>query len=145
MWCAVQATSLLGAKHVSYGVGDVGTEKDVNRLVDQALKELDGGVDVLVANAGVGRKGTIDQVTADEYRDTFRTNVKGVYLWLNKIVPVMKKQQSGQIIVMSSIMGTRTAPGSALYAASKHALEGMIGCVRKDLSGSGIKGLWFVI
>jgi NADP-dependent 3-hydroxy acid dehydrogenase YdfG len=110
----------------------------VTRLYSSALSSL-GGVDVLIANAGVARKGPIDAVSGDDFKTVMQTNVKGVFLWMRAVLPYMRTAQKGQIIVTSSIMSMRTAPGSALYAASKHAVDGMVGCVRKDLAGSGIK------
>jgi len=121
-----------------FDIGDVGDEKDAVRLCDKAIKEM-GGVDVLIANAGIGRKGTLDSVSIADFDNSFNTNVRGVFLFLHYLIPVMKKAANGQIIVISSLMGNRTTTGAALYCATKHALEGMVGCVRKDLAGTGIK------
>jgi len=126
-----------GAK-AFFDIGDVGNESDAKRLCHSAIKEM-GGVDVLIANAGIGRKGPIESVSVDDFDSSFNTNVRGVFLFLHYLIPVMKKAASGQIIVISSLMGTRTTSGAALYCATKHALEGMVGCVRKDLAGTGIK------
>jgi len=121
-----------------FDIGDVGDEKDAKRICDLAVKEM-GGVDVLIANAGIGRKGPIESVSISDFDNSFNTNVRGVFLFLHYLIPVMKKAASGQIIVISSLMGNRTTSGGALYCATKHAVEGMVGCVRKDLAGTGVK------
>ena len=119
----------------SYGVGDVGTVSDVDKLFQQALEKLDGVIDVLIANAGVGHFGFLEEMSVEQYEAQFNTNVKGVFLWIKKVLPDMKKRNAGQIIVTSSNLGLNVAPRTGIYTSTKHAVQAMIGCLRLELKG----------
>jgi short-subunit dehydrogenase len=118
-----------------YGVGDVGKDSDVNRLFQQALEKLDGVIDVLIANAGVGHFGLLEEMSVEQYEAQFDTNVKGVFLWIKKVLPGMKSRNSGQIIVTSSNLGLNIAPRTGIYTSTKHAVQAMTGCLRLELKG----------
>jgi len=120
------------------GTGDVGDEHDVDRLFEDVMKTL-GGVDVLVANAGVGHFGPMEELTIEQYDIQFRTNVRGVFLWLRKVLPGMKQQNRGQIIVTSSNLGLKTSARGSVYAATKHAVQAMVWCLREELKGTMVK------
>lgn len=120
------------------GTGDVGDEQDVDRMFDEVMKTL-GGVDVLVANAGVGHFGPLEELTIDQFDIQFRTNVRGVFLWLRKVLPGMKQQNKGQIIVTSSNLGLKTSGRGSVYAATKHAVQAMVWCLREELKGTMVK------
>lgn len=64
-------------------------EADVARLYSEAVEKM-GGIDVAVLNAGVGRHGNIDTISVEDFDLVFNTNVRGVFLWLKHIVPLMK-------------------------------------------------------
>ncbi|MHA1237591.1 MAG: SDR family oxidoreductase [Candidatus Hodarchaeales archaeon] len=117
-----------------YGVGDVGSEEDVDRVFKNAQDEL-GGVDVLIANAGVGYFGPLEEISTAQFDSQFNTNVRGVFLWMKKVLPIMKKRNSGQIIVTSSNLGLIWAPRASIYSATKYAVQAMVWCVRAELRG----------
>ena len=121
------------------GVGDTSLEADVDRLFGEAMQAWNGRIDVSVLNAGVGRFGTCENLSVADYDIQFNVNVRGVFLWLRLLVPVMKSQGSGQIIAMSSNLGVNTAARCCLYSASKYAVQSMIGCLRAELVGTGVK------
>jgi len=121
-----------------FGVGDVGNEEDVERLFNDVKTKL-GSVDVMFANAGVGYFGNIEDLTIHQYDEQFNTNVRGVFLWLNKVVPLLKAQNSGNVIVTSSNLGLKTGARCSLYAATKHAVQAMVWCLRDELKGTGVK------
>jgi len=98
-----------------------------------------GTVDVMFANAGVGHFGNLENMTIEQYDVQFNTNVRGVFLWLRKVLPIMKKQNSGQIIATSSNLGLETSPGASIYSATKHAVQAMVWCLRQELKGTRIK------
>ena len=127
----------LGSK-AYYGVGDVGNERDVDRLFNEAIDKL-STIDVLFANAGVGYFGNLEEMTVDQYDTQFNTNVRGVFLWLRKILPIMKKQNRGQIIVTSSNLGLETSPRASIYSGTKHAVQAMVSCLRQELHGTLVK------
>lgn len=120
-----------------FGVGDVGDENDVERLCQEF--DLSKGVDVLVANAGVGYFGLLEEMNIPQYDEQFQTNVRGVFLWLRKVLPIMKQQNSGQIIVTSSNLGLNTAGRASIYSATKHAVQAMVSSLRKELTGTLVK------
>jgi NADP-dependent 3-hydroxy acid dehydrogenase YdfG len=124
---------------VHYAVGDVGKSSDVDKIFENVNKAFDGKVDVLIANAGVGYFGNLEDLTEDEYNRQFDTNVKGVFLWIKKVLPGMRERNSGQIIVMSSNMGLKTGPRASIYAGTKHAVQAMVWCLRDELRGTNVK------
>ncbi|CEL94596.1 unnamed protein product [Vitrella brassicaformis CCMP3155] len=125
---------------VQHGIGDVGDERDCERLVDACVSHFKGRApDVAVLNAGVGRPGAVDETTVEDFDLIMKTNVKGVFLFMRKLLPLMKARGSGQIVVTSSVLGLRTCEKAAVYCASKYAVEGLVDATRKDFAGTGVK------
>ncbi len=120
------------------GVGDVSDEKIVERHFKDAIKQL-GVIDVLVANAGIGYFGNLEDITIEQFDVQMKTNVRGVFLWLRSVLPMMRQRNSGQIIVTSSNLGLKTSARASIYAATKHAVQAMIWCLRDELKGTGVK------
>lgn len=101
--------------------------------------QLFGKIDVLINNAGYGLFGAIEEVSEQEARDQFETNVFGA-LWLTQaVLPVMRKQKSGHILQVSSIGGIASFPITGLYHASKWALEGFSESLSQEVGDFGIK------
>jgi 3-oxoacyl-[acyl-carrier protein] reductase len=121
-----------------FGSGDVGDSNDVDRLFEDAMEKL-GTIDVLFANAGVGFFGNLEDISIEQYDAQFNTNVKGVFLWLRKVLPIMKKQNRGQIIATSSNLGLETSCRASIYAGTKHAVQAMIQCLCEELKETGVK------
>src|SRR5712672_938363 len=98
---------------------DVRHEDDVRNLVDQTVERF-GGLDVAVNNAGTeGKPGPLTEQTAETYAATFDTNVLGTILSLKHELRVMLAQRHGNIVNLSSTMGSRGAAGASVYVASK--------------------------
>jgi NAD(P)-dependent dehydrogenase (short-subunit alcohol dehydrogenase family) len=118
---------------------DVRREDDVRALVAQAIERF-GRLDVAVNNAGTeGKPGPVTEQTAETYAATFDTNVLGVILSIKHEVRVMQGQGSGSIVNISSTYGHKGAAGASLYAASKHAVEGITKSVALEIAKSGIR------
>lgn len=128
----------LGSK-AFYGIGDVGDTNDVEKLFNAAFEHLNGGVDVLIANAGVGYFGLLEEMSIPEFDEQFQTNVRGVFLWLRKVLPIMKQENRGQIIVTSSNLGLNTSGRASIYSATKHAVQAMVSSLREELKGTSVK------
>jgi short-subunit dehydrogenase len=97
-----------------------------------------GNIDVLINNAGYGLFGTIEETTEQEARNQIETNVFGL-LWMTQaILPVMRKQKSGHIIQLSSVLGVATLPVLGIYNASKFAVEGLSETLATEVSEFGI-------
>ncbi|MBH0164941.1 SDR family oxidoreductase [Fictibacillus sp. 7GRE50] len=101
------------------------------------IKELHN-IDVLVNNAGFALGGFSEELSINEYRLQFETNVFGVMAVTQSVLPFMRKNKRGRIINMSSISGTFGFPGLSPYTASKHALEGYSESLRLELRPFGI-------
>jgi short-subunit dehydrogenase len=100
---------------------------------DRAL----GPADVLVNNAG-GFAATLEQTTAEELRALMELNVVAVLGATQAVLPIMRRQGSGHIINVSSIVGRRAVPYRAAYSATKFALGALSETLRVELTGSGI-------
>jgi len=118
---------------------DVRYEDDVRQLVDDTVTRF-GSLDIAVNNAGTeGAPGTVLEQSADTYADTFDTNVLGTLLSMKHELRVMLDQGHGSIVNVSSFLGHQGAPGTAIYSASKHAVDGLTRCAALEAAGSGVR------
>jgi NAD(P)-dependent dehydrogenase (short-subunit alcohol dehydrogenase family) len=117
---------------------DVCSETSVQTCV-QTILERTGRIDLLVNNAGFSQGGALEENSLEDARAQFETNVFGVLRVLKAVLPVMRRQGSGQIITVSSLLGVVAMPYLSLYASSKFALEGMIEGLYHELSPFHIK------
>ena len=116
---------------------DVKNDGQISDAVSQAVAKF-GTIDVLINNAGHGLLGAFEEVSDAEARALFDVNVFGLLAVTRAILPVMRKQNSGHIINMSSISGLVANPGAGLYGASKHAVEAISEALLKELAPFGI-------
>lgn len=118
---------------------DVRFEGEVRSLVDRAVARF-GRMDAAVNNAGTeGETGPIVEQSAANYESTFAVNVLGTLLSMKHELRVMLSQGSGSIINLSSVGGQVGLPGAAIYAASKHAVEGLTKSVALEAAGAGVR------
>jgi NAD(P)-dependent dehydrogenase (short-subunit alcohol dehydrogenase family) len=103
------------------------------------VNEKFGRVDVLINNAGYAGAGFVEEVSMDEYRRQFETNVFGVIAVTKAFLPLMRMQKQGCIINISSISGKVAFPGLSPYVASKHAIEGWSESLRLEMQPFGVK------
>jgi NAD(P)-dependent dehydrogenase (short-subunit alcohol dehydrogenase family) len=128
----------LGAE-AEYVRADVRIEEDVHNLVDQTIERF-GRLDVAVNNAGTeGKPGPLVDQTVESYTTTFDTNVLGTFLGLKHELKVMIPQGSGSIINISSTLGQKTAPGASIYAATKHAVEGLTKTAALEAASANVR------
>jgi NAD(P)-dependent dehydrogenase (short-subunit alcohol dehydrogenase family) len=107
-------------------------------FVESVLRDY-GRIDVLVNNAGFPVAGFAEDIRLEELRQQFETNFFGAVALTKAVLPAMRKQRSGHIIQVSSIVGLNGAVSVSSYAASKHALEGWSETLRLELNALGIK------
>jgi NAD(P)-dependent dehydrogenase (short-subunit alcohol dehydrogenase family) len=118
---------------------DVRREDDVRSLVDQTVARF-GRLDAAVNSAGTeGRPGPVTDQTADSYAATFDTNVLGTLLSMKHELRVMQAQHGGSIVNVSSTYGHAGTPNASVYAASKHAVEGLTTSAALEVAGSGVR------
>jgi NAD(P)-dependent dehydrogenase (short-subunit alcohol dehydrogenase family) len=128
----------LGAEAV-FIQADVRHDDEVGGLIDQAVAHF-GHLDVAVNIAGTeGQPGLIVNQTAESYAATFDTNVLGTLLSLKHEIRVMTAQKSGSIINISSTYGHEGAAYASVYAASKHAVEGLTKSAALEVASSGVR------
>jgi NAD(P)-dependent dehydrogenase (short-subunit alcohol dehydrogenase family) len=107
-------------------------------FVDAVVRDH-GRIDVLVNNAGFAMAGFAEDMKLDEIRRQFETNFFGAVAMTQAVLPVMRRQRSGHIIMVSSIAGLHGSIIISSYAASKHALEGWSESLRFEVNALGIK------
>src|SRR3989440_9883675 len=118
---------------------DVRHDDEVRNLVDQTVARF-GRIDSAVNAAGTeGQPGPIIDQSGESYAATFDTNVLGTLLSLKHELRVMQAQGHGSIINISSTYGHEGAAGAAVYAASKHAVEGLTKSAALEVAKSGVR------
>ena len=116
---------------------------DDHSVTGAVLDVLDrsGRIDVLVNNAGVGIAGAAEESSIEQARALFETNLFGLIRVTRAVLPHMREQGSGRVINVSSVLGLVPAPFSALYAATKHAIEGYSESLDHEVREYGIRVL----
>lgn len=117
---------------------DITNNEQVQSAVDAALKQF-GRIDVLMNNAGYGILGYFEELSEKLIRQHIETNVLGTMKLTRAVLPSMRKQGSGWIIITTSTSGIRAVEGNSVYSASKFALEGWTEGMSIDLKPFGIQ------
>lgn len=118
-------------------VTDVSRTSDVERMVQAAIGRF-GQVDVLVNNAGFGFSGTIEETSEADMRELMDVNYMGAFNAVRAVLPQMRRQRSGHIVNVASVVGKFAFPFHGAYSATKFAMIGMTESLRGELDGSGI-------
>jgi NAD(P)-dependent dehydrogenase (short-subunit alcohol dehydrogenase family) len=134
-----QAAAAAGVAHkLDVHILDVTASSDIATVVDTVAHDY-GRIDVLVNNAGFAVSGFAEDIKLEELRLQLETNFFGAVAMTKAVLPTMRKQRSGHIIQLSSILGLQGSVTISSYAASKHALEGWSESLRLELNALGIK------
>src|ERR671939_575894 len=116
---------------------DVTDDKSVNEVIGKVTNEK-GRIDVLVNNAGYALVGPLEELSIQEFKEQFETNVFGVIRVTQSVLPIMRKQRHGTIVNISSIAGRIGFPLTPAYVSSKFALEGLCESMAYELEQFGI-------
>jgi NAD(P)-dependent dehydrogenase (short-subunit alcohol dehydrogenase family) len=120
---------------------DVASDESVRSLVDLVFERF-GRIDVLVNNAGAGTaSGAGEESSIGQTKDIFDINVFGVVRMTNAVLPHMRSQGGGRVVNVSSVLGLIPAPFMAVYAATKHAIEGYSESIDHELREHGVRVL----
>ena len=117
---------------------DVTDDAAVFAMVDEVEAAV-GPIDVVVACAGYGHEGTVEESSMDELRRQFDVNVYGVVATVKAALPRMRARRAGHLIAISSMAGFITMPGLAFYHASKYAVEGFMESLSKEVGPLGVR------
>lgn len=117
---------------------DITNHEDRKRIVRETLAEF-GRIDALVNNAGYGQRGPIEMVPIEAIRQNFETNLFSLIALTQLVIPILREQQCGRIINISSVAGRIARPLSSIYDATKHALEAISDGLRGELAPFGVK------
>jgi NAD(P)-dependent dehydrogenase (short-subunit alcohol dehydrogenase family) len=120
---------------------DTSDEGQMRTAIDRLIDKF-GGIDIVVANAGInGVWAPIDDLKPEEWDNTMAVNLRGTYLTLHLTVPYLKSGGGGSIVVVSSINGTRTftTPGATAYSATKAGQVAMVQQLALELGKHGIR------
>jgi NAD(P)-dependent dehydrogenase (short-subunit alcohol dehydrogenase family) len=117
---------------------DVTDDTSVKNARDHILSEADR-IDILVNNAGYGLVGALEDLSIEEIKSQYETNLFGLIRVIHAVLPTMRKQRSGRIINISSGAGIFGYPGGSAYVSTKFAVEGLSESIAYELEQFGIK------
>ncbi len=119
---------------------DVADARQVQEMVDAVVARWDR-LDLLVNNAGLNiKKRTLRELTPEAWNQLIRTNLDGAFYCIHAVLPVMRRQQRGLVINISSVAGKRAGPlGGAAYAASKFGMSALGICLGAEEKDAGIR------
>jgi NAD(P)-dependent dehydrogenase (short-subunit alcohol dehydrogenase family) len=117
---------------------DVSRSDEIARVLEETVRTF-GGVNVLLNNAGILHIGTAEQLTEQQWDETFNINVRGLWLFSRGMLPIMRKAGGGSIINMGSVLGINGARNRAAYAASKGAVVLLTKCMAIDHGHENIR------
>lgn len=119
---------------------DVTAEGEVDAAIAKGVARF-GRIDVLINNAGYGIVGAVEETSIAELRAQMETNFFGAAACIKAILPIMRRQQGGAIVNISSLGGQLSFAGFGAYSASKFALEGLSEALAQEVAPFGIKVL----
>ncbi len=118
--------------------GELADEPFMDLAIDAAVKRF-GQIDVLVNNAGAASHGAVQDADMSAWKDVMNVNFQAVVYLSSKLLPAMIAAKAGAVINISSISGRNTSAGTAIYSASKFALNGFTECMFEDVRDHGVK------
>ena len=118
---------------------DIGDTSKIEENAKHCLEILDGRVDVLINNAGLGERKSIEELSIDAFMKVFNVNVFGLALFTKEIVPVMKSQNGGTIMNIGSTASLKGYKTGSIYASSKFAVRCLTQCWQAELRPYNIR------
>ncbi|MCZ1265045.1 SDR family NAD(P)-dependent oxidoreductase [Paenibacillus tundrae] len=116
---------------------DITNQEMTHEVVDAVTRQY-GRIDVLLNNAGYAQAGIFEEVSVDQARQQYETNVFGVMTTIQAVLPQMREHRSGHIINISSMGGVQSLPTLSIYCSSKAALENLSEGLAAEVKGLGV-------
>lgn len=116
---------------------DVTNPDDINNVVNQTIDRFDR-IDILVNNAGINIRGTIDELTLDDFQQVQRVNVDGIWSMSKAVIPHLRDNGYGRIINLASALGLVAIPNRTPYATSKGAVVQLTRALALELADDAI-------
>lgn len=120
---------------------DLNDSESIQDGLDEILAQSGGRLDILFNNGAYGQPGAVEDLSDEALKAQFQTNVFGTQELTNKVLKIMRQQNSGRIIYNSSILGFVAMAYRGAYNASKFAIEGLVDTLRLELVESNIKAI----
>lgn len=117
---------------------DVTQENSIKEAIDYIVKN-EGQINILLNCAGYALGGAVEDISNDEAHEIFDTNFFGMMSVIRHVLPIMRKQNKGLIVNISSVAGFIALPFQSMYSATKYAVEAMTECLRMEVKPFGIK------
>jgi len=117
---------------------DISVQREVARFRDEVQSTL-GEPDIVVNNAGIVARGSALTLTLETWNEVLASNLTGTFLVTQAFLPAMKSKHGGRIINLSSIAGQVGMAGASVYAASKHAVEGLTKSAALEVAAQGVR------
>jgi NAD(P)-dependent dehydrogenase (short-subunit alcohol dehydrogenase family) len=124
--------------HLYFAQLDVTDENSVKKAI-QTIHNEAGRIDILINNAGYGLTGAFEDLSLNEIKTQYETNVFGLIRTTQEVLPIMRKQRSGMIVNISSGVGRFGYPTGSAYVSTKFAVEGLSECMSYEVEPFGIK------
>jgi 3-oxoacyl-[acyl-carrier protein] reductase len=118
---------------------DIGDLDSIHSNAKRCIELLDNKVDVLINNAGVGVRSSLEQINVKDFTDVFNVNVFGLSLFTKEIIPLMKAQSSGTIVNIGSTASLKGYKNGSIYASSKFAVRCLTQCWQAELRPHNIR------
>lgn len=131
----VQLAEEIG-ENAAFLKADVTSLSDMQALAALAVQKF-GRIDALFANAGIMPAGNMFELKVHDWMAMVDVNIKGVLNAMAAVLPVFAAQKGGHIIATSSVAGTRSVPGNAVYCGTKHFVRAMLDSFRGEAAGDG--------
>jgi short-subunit dehydrogenase len=117
---------------------DVDNDDSVRNAIEKIIDEKQK-IDILVNNAGYGLFGALEDISIEEIKKQFETNLFGAIRTIKEVLPTMREQKNGIIVNVTSIAGVVGIPAECIYVSTKFALEGLSESISYELQSYGIK------
>ena len=132
----IEAKHYTGAKIIEFDISD---HENISDNARKCIDILDGRVDVLINNAGIGVRRSVEELNIEDFLKVFNVNVFGLALFTKEIVPHMIKESYGTIINIGSTASLKGYKGGSIYSSSKFAVRCLTQCWQAELRPHNIR------